>query len=43
MGAGNNISVVLTVSSAVGIGSLIASLFTGIISDKFGRRTSAIK
>lgn len=41
-GAGNNISVVLTVSSAVGIGSLIASLFTGIISDKFGRRTSAI-
>lgn len=26
-GAGNNISVVLTVSSAVGIGSLIASFF----------------
>ena len=41
-GLGNNIAAVLTVSSAVGIGGIVASFFTGIISDKFGRRLSAI-
>lgn len=41
-GQGGNISAVLTVNSAVGIGGIIASLFTGIISDHFGRRSSAI-
>lgn len=41
-GQGSNISSVLTVNSAVGIGGIVASLFTGIISDRFGRRLSAI-
>lgn len=41
-GQGSNISSVLTVNSAVGIGGIVASLFTGIISDRFGRRSSAI-
>ncbi|MCT6889307.1 MAG: MFS transporter [Lactobacillus sp.] len=40
-GQGKNISAVLTVNSAVGIGGIVASLFTGIISDHFGRRSSA--
>lgn len=40
-GQGHNISAVLTVNSAVGIGGIVASLFTGIISDHFGRRSSA--
>lgn len=40
-GQGTNISSVLTVNSAVGIGGIIASIFTGIISDHFGRRSSA--
>ena len=42
MGQGNNIASVLTVNSAVGIGGIVASFFTGIISDHFGRRSSAI-
>ena len=41
-GQGNNIASVLTVNSAVGIGGIVASFFTGIISDHFGRRSSAI-
>lgn len=41
-GQGNNIAAVLTVNSAVGIGGIVASFFTGIISDHFGRRSSAI-
>lgn len=40
-GQGSNISSVLTVNSAVGIGGIVASLFTGIISDHFGRKSSA--
>lgn len=41
-GQGHNIASVLTVNSAVGIGGIVASFFTGIISDHFGRRSSAI-
>lgn len=41
-GQGSNISSVLTVNSAVGIGGIVASLFSGFISDHFGRRSSAI-
>lgn len=41
-GQGNNIAAVLTVNSAVGIGGIVASLFTGFISDHFGRRSSAL-
>ncbi|MBP2056875.1 MFS family permease [Lactobacillus colini] len=41
-GQGSNISSVLTVNSAVGIGGIVASLFTGVISDHFGRKSSAI-
>ena len=41
-GQGNNIAAVLTVNSAVGIGGIVASFFTGIISDHFGRKSSAI-
>lgn len=40
-GQGNNIASVLTINSAVGIGGIVASLFTGIISDHFGRKSSA--
>lgn len=41
-GHGATIASVLTVNSAVGIGGIVASLFTGVISDHFGRRSSAI-
>lgn len=41
-GQGGNIAAVLTVNSAVGIGGIVASFFTGIISDHFGRKSSAI-
>lgn len=40
-GQGGNIAVVLTANSFVGIGGIIASFFTGIISDHFGRKSSA--
>lgn len=41
-GQPGNIAVVLTANSFVGIGGIIASFFTGIISDHFGRKSSAI-